>query len=105
MHSFEKRRYAPSKSELKLLPALVECGRHAVSAFINVTRAGLQRHARPVSCEAYAMLPATKTTAKRRCYRRASRIGGLEMSVWDLESSTRQVEGYCQESGQRLHVF
>ena len=29
-HKFEKRRYSPTKSQAKLLGALVECGRYAI---------------------------------------------------------------------------
>jgi len=98
MHSFEKRRYSPAKHQLKLLPALTECGRHAAAAFINATRAG-EPHGRPVSCHAYASLPAS--TVERSCFRRAHRVGGLEMSAKEMQGNLGHAVGYCHERGPR----
>ena len=96
MHAFQRRRYAPAKAQLKFLPALAECGRHAIAAFINATRHGpksqLPRH---VSCRAYETLP--EEAAGRRCSRRADQIGGLEMHAADVQRNARSVAGFCQE--------
>ena len=98
MHAFERRRYTPAKTQLRLLPALAECGRHAIAAFINATRHSprnqLPRH---VSCRAYETLP-REVVAGRHCSHRADLIGGLEMHATDVQKSARNVAGFCRST-------
>ena len=61
-HRFERRRYRASTSQLKYLAALTECSRLAVWSYINATRAGA-KPGRPLSCRAYATLPAAAAAA------------------------------------------
>jgi hypothetical protein len=97
MHAFQRRRYTPSTDQLKLLPALTECGRQLIAAYINATR-GLQRerHTRPTSCRAYERLPTDR--AGTQCYARSQQIGGLEMSSRDVQRNAKRIEGYCHET-------
>eukprot|EP00900_Chrysochromulina_parva_P010256 jgi/Chrpa1/19231/Chrysochromulina_OHIO_Genome00025282-RA len=119
MHAFEKRRYSPTKAHLKLLPALTECGRQAISAYLNATSTG----SRPdgyVSCRAYQKLPKKPSSssigvssssagtrgrggAYHRCSRRKEIIGGLEMNIKDLQANAMAIEGFCREREPRAN--
>jgi len=101
LHSFEKRRYAPTTSQAKLLAALVECGRYAIWSYINHTLDGT-KYGRPVSCRAYSKMPSEEEREKDSgskigvCKRRVGRVGGLEMNERDFIKSSNSVEGWCQ---------
>lgn len=123
VHRFEKRRYTPTLKQSKLLGALVECGRHAISRRINETNDGdypwtdgsdgthgwaqwKKLHdppiSRPASCSAHEVMPAREgDEAGRICFRRQARVGGLEMSANDLSRSTRVVQGWCSISAHK----
>lgn len=99
MHAFEKRRYSPTKAHLKLLPALTECGRQAISAYLNATSTG-SRPDGHVSCRAYQKFPMKPSSSSigvssSRCSRRKEVVGGLEMNIKDLQANT--MAGFCRE--------
>jgi hypothetical protein len=119
MHAFEKRRYSPTKAHLKLLPALTECGRQAISAYLNATSTG-SRPDGHVSCRAYQKLPMKPSSsnigvssssagtrgrggAYHRCSRRKEIIGGLEMNIKDLQANAMAIEGFCREREPRAN--
>ena len=103
MHSFERRRYRPSTTQLKLLPALTECGRDAIASYINRSRehnrgivsGGGVMTSTAVSCRAYESLPAGGSSSGGRCTARRNRVGGIEMSTREFQSNVRKVAGWC----------
>jgi hypothetical protein len=103
-HSFERRRYRPTCSQMRYLGALTECSRLAIWAHVNATRYGL-KPPRPVSCTAYDKLPEAAARGEAAaCSARQQMVGGIEMSQKDFQASAQKVEGYCRESGQRPAV-
>ena len=95
-HAFQRRRYSPSTSQLPLLPALTECGRVLIGAFINATRAGMVLP-QPRNCLAQNGL-LKERSGRVDCFPRGSMVGGLEMNRRDFEHGVRVVPGFCIDS-------
>lgn len=104
VHKFTRRRYRPSTGQQALLPALVECAREAIAAYVRRVRAAradtkdapsnASLSASPVSCVAHASLPPEGARGGVTCFARERFVGGLESSQ-SLNRSISHGAGYC----------